>query len=102
MSTINIKRLICAAVMWAIIPAISFANRQGFAAIKKYDGPGVICCTDTLAPSVNKEDQLPEPKKIAEVKKVPKSRRQVKPVPLPGIKPIIKPKIIKPVVTVGI
>ena len=102
MSISNIKRLICVAVIWAIIPAISFANRQGLAAIIRYDSPGVIFCTDTIAPPVIKEDPLPEPKKVPVVKKVPKSRRQVKPVPLPGVKPIIKPKIIKPVVTVGI
>lgn len=102
MSTTYIKQLICVAVIWAIIPAISFANRQGLAAIIRYDGPCVIFYGDTIAPPAIKEDPLPEPKKLPLVKKVPKSRRQVKPVPLPGVKPIIKPKIIKPVVAVGI
>ena len=103
MKSINIRH-ICVWVFLAIMPAISFAHEQGLAAIKKTGSGGMIYLVDTIPPPVNKEEPLPEPQKAPVVKKVPRSRRQAKPVSLPGapVKPIIKPKIIKPVVTVGL
>lgn len=100
MKTVNIKH-ICVWVLLAILPAISFANKQGFAAIKTIDNGSI---TDTVPATANKEEPLPEVKTVTPVKKVPKSRRQVKPLSLPeaAVKPVIKPKIIKPVVKVGL
>jgi hypothetical protein len=104
MATNNIKHLICVGVFLAIVPAISFANQQGLAAYGRYDAhcDPMIIAGDTIPPV--KEVHPTETKKIPIVKKVPKSRRQVKPVPLPGgpVKPIIKPKIIKRAITVSV
>jgi hypothetical protein len=103
MKTIN-KKHICVWVLLAIVPATSFAHQQGLAVVKRFNHVSVVHLADTIPQTVNKDEPLPDPKKAPIVKKVPKSRRQVKPVPLPGapVKPIIKPKIIKPVVSVGL
>jgi len=104
MATNNIKHLVCVGVFLAIVPAISFANQQSLAAYVRYyehsDRMSIAC--DTISPV--KEVPPTEIKKTPIVKKVPKSRRQIKPVPLPGgpVKPIIKPKIIKPAITVSV
>jgi hypothetical protein len=106
MATSIIKNLICGGVLLAIIPAISFANQQGLAALSNKSAGEhiVVYCTDTLpAPTANTEP-LQEPQKTTVVKKVPKSRRQAKPLPLPSpaVKPVIKPKIVRPLVKVAL
>lgn len=104
MATNNMKHLVCIGVFLAIVPVISFAKQQGLAAYARYDAhcDPLRIAGDTI-PAV-KEVPLSETKKPPIVKKVPKSRRQVKPVPLPGgpVKPIIKPKIIKPAISVSV
>ncbi|MGN6511631.1 MAG: hypothetical protein ACTHLD_19355 [Chitinophaga sp.] len=57
--------------------------------------------TDTVPSPAKPGETKKEEKKIPDIKKVPKSRRQVKPLPIPvpvRIKPIkiIKPKVLKP------
>ena len=95
---------ICAWVVLAIVPAISFAHQQGFAAIKKCNAGSGMLFMDTIPATTSVEEPKPESKAAPLVKKVPKSRRQVKPISLPeaAVKPIIKPKIIKPVVKVAL
>ena len=106
MATSIIKNLICGGVFLAIIPAISFANQQGLAALNNEGAEEhiIVHCIDTIpAPTANTEP-LQEPQKATVVKKVPKSRRQAKPLPLPSpvIKPVIKPKIVRPLVKVAL
>lgn len=67
------------------------------------DGPVMpAMTTDTVPPQPKPEDVQKNEKKIPDIiKEVPKSRRQVKPLPIPApikVKPIriIKPKVIKP------
>lgn len=68
--------------------------------------PGIYTRTasDTIPDTKKPEENTPAETKPVKIKEVPKSRRQVKPVPLPSVpvKPlkIIKPKIIKR--TIGI
>jgi hypothetical protein len=105
MATINIKRLLwCAAIM--VMPAAGFAKQQSLDALGRhwvYDG-GVYGCVDTIPAPQQKEDALPNQQQTPVVKKVPKSRRQVKPAALPRgpVTPVIKPKIIKPVIKVSV
>ena len=54
----TIKRIICATAIWAIIPAISFANQQGLAALnnKGAEEHIIVHCIDTIpAPTANTE-----------------------------------------------
>jgi hypothetical protein len=95
-------KIICVGVFLAINPALSFANRQGSAALKSC-GACVISYVDTIPSPTVKDEALPE-QKAPIIKKVPKSRRQAKPMALPGgsVKPIIKPTVIKPVIKVRV
>lgn len=97
----TIRRIICVTAIWAIMPAISFAKQQGLAALQN-PGPVIISWADTIPQQVNQGVPTAEPAQKPVVKKVPKSRRQVSPAPLPKapVKPIIKPKIINPVIKV--
>jgi hypothetical protein len=105
MATSIIKNLICGGVFLAVIPAISFANQQGLAALnnKGAEEHIIVHCTDTIPASTANTKPLQEPQKATVFKKVPKSRRQAKPLPLPSpaIKPVIKPKIVRPLVKVA-
>ena len=97
-------QIICVGVFLAINPALSFANRQGSAAFKATCVEcAMTCSADTIPPSPSKVEPVPEQKEPI-IKKVPKSRRQAKPIALPGgsVKPIIKPTVIKPVIKVRV
>lgn len=82
------------------MPAISLANQQGLAAVTTDNRRVLLYCNDTIPSQRDKQESLSVQKQVTIIKKVPKSRRQVKPIKLPGVplKPVIKPKIIKPVV----
>jgi hypothetical protein len=105
MATINIKRLLwCTAIV--VIPAAGFAKQQSLDALARnrtYNA-GVYSCVDTIPAAQQKEEPLPDQHQMPVVKKVPKSRRQVKPLALPRgpVTPVIKPKIIKPAIKVSV
>ena len=100
MERINIQRFFSILALLAIIPVISFANRQSLSPVR----PSVclISGADTTAPADGIQERSTVSNKSKVIKKVPKSRRQVKPLPVPGVpvKPVIRPKIIKPVIGV--
>jgi hypothetical protein len=100
MERINIQRFLTFFVLLAIIPVISFANRQSLSPVR----PSVYITSgaDTIAPTNGSQERPAVSNETRVIKKVPKSRRQIKPLPVPGIpvKPVIKPKIIKPVIGV--
>jgi hypothetical protein len=96
-------KIICVGVFLAINPALSFANKQGSAALKTCGECVIISYVDTI-PSTPAKDQPAPEQKAPVIKKVPKSRRQAKPMALPGgsVKTIIKPTVIKPVIKVKV
>jgi len=96
-------QIICVGVFLAINPALSFANRQGSAALNPCGECVMISYVDTIPPPAAKDEPAPE-QKAPIIKKVPRSRRQAKPLALPGgsVKPIIKPTVIKPVIKVKV
>lgn len=95
---------ICVIVLLTIIPAIGFAHGQSLSGMKMIKSDWVEKIADTIPGPVNRGEPQPEPEKKPLVKRVPKSRRQPRPVSLPEapVRPVIKPKIIKPVVKVAL
>lgn len=86
-------------------PLAGQANDGGSKGV--YNLPGIYMtrtASDTIPDTKKPEENTPAPTQQGKIKEVPKSRRQIKPVPLPSVpvKPlkIIKPKIIKR--TIGI
>lgn len=99
----KLLKIISAIFFIVIIPATLLANNgKPFSAVP-FDHFVSIALPDTLVPPAVKNVQTDNSKseKIV-IKVVPKSRRQIVPVPVIKVKPLkaIQPKIIKPVIRV--
>ena len=97
------QRLIFIALLFIIRPLTGLGN-DGSSSVNRYRKlPGIYkiaAISDTIPDTKKPEESTPPAEvKPGKIKEVPKSRRQVKPIPVPAVpvKPlrIIKPKIIK-------
>ncbi len=98
------RRLIFIVLLFIIRPLTGFGNDGGMKGFRNLAGIYKMRSVADTLPEVKKpEEESPSPttRPDKKIKEVPKSRRQVKPVPLPTVpvKPIkvIRPKIIKPI-----